>query len=319
LTQRELISGICEYFCKYFLNYLIEIINYSCSPAFQRKLGDTHHSLLVIQCDSGHLNADLIACARYRIYDKRAEASLQNEGEGYTHVLFIIHLPRQLLGSSFVGFQGDPWISAHIDDLRPTTHDMITLHEAMCMSISHLFYGKLTASKEGREQEGEEEVPAFTDHLYQHDETETEVMQVEGSPPSFQDGLGQNEEMQVEGEWRSRSPQLEQLEMDISVEGGTPCEDAKADAPGVASDVPKIPEGQIIPEVPVLHTPPLDRNLHTQFRRLHGCIQPAASRLQDSSTNKERATKRVAILVSLIPRNPSFPLGMQGLYVMLTQ
>ena len=169
---------------------------YSCSPAFQRKPGDTQNSLLVIQCDSGHLNADLIACARYRIYDKRAEASQRNKvfrTEGHTHVLFTIHLPRQVLSSSLVGFQGDPWISAHIDVLRPMTHDMITLHEAMGMSISHLFYNKGSA---------------------------------------------------------------------------------------------------------------------TQFRRLHGCIQSAASRLQDSSTNKARATKRVAILVSLIPRNPSFPLGM---------
>jgi len=172
---------------------------YSCSPAFQRKPGDTQNSLLVIQCDSGHLNADLIACARYRIYDKRAEASQRNKvfrTEGHTHVLFTIHLPRQVLSSSLVGFQGDPWISTHIDVLRPMTYDMITLHEAMGMSISHLFYNKGSA---------------------------------------------------------------------------------------------------------------------IQFRRLHGCIQSAASRLQDSSTNKARATKRVAILVSLIPRNPSFPLGMQCL------
>jgi len=128
-------------------------------------------------------------------------------------------------------------------------------------------------------------VPAFRDHLKemsQQDETEAEVMQVEGSPPSFQGDFGQNEEMQVEEEGRSRSPQMEQLEMDTSVEGGTPYKDAKADASGVASDVPKMPEGQIIPEVPVLHTPlPDDSYLHTQFRRLHGCIQPAASRLQD--------------------------------------
>ena len=71
-------------------------------------------------------------------------------------------------------------------------------------------------------------------------------------------------------------------------------------------------------ETVATHTPPPvekpEDGHHTQFRRLHGCIQPAASRLLDSSTNKERATKRVAILVSLIPRNPSFPLGMQGLF-----
>ena len=278
---------------------------YSCSRAFQRKPGDAHHSLLVIQCDSGHLNADLIACARYRIYDKRAEASLQNEREGHTHVLFIIHLPRQELGSSFVGFQGDPWISAHIDDLRPTTQDMITLHEAMGMSISRLFFGKVVGGKD-------EEV-----EMYQRDETE--VMQVEGSPPPLQGGFSQDEEMQFEEEGRSRSPppQLEQPEMDTSVEGSTAHKEAKADAPES-----EMPERQIFPEVPsgvefqelVPHTPPPeDSYLRTQFRRLHGCIQPAASRLQDSSTNKERATKRVAILVSLIPRNPSFPLGMRRL------
>ena len=42
------------------------------------------------------------------------------------------------------------------------------------------------------------------------------------------------------------------------------------------------------------------------FRRLHGCIQAAASRLKDSST--KRSTKRVEILVHLIPKElPSEP------------
>ena len=118
-----------------------------CSPAFQRRAGDGYDSLLVIQCDSGHLNGDLIACARYRIYDKRAEAALWNEREGCTHVLFIIHLPRQVAGSSFVGFQGDPWISTHIDDLRPTTDGTIALHKVMGLSISQLFYGSMAADK----------------------------------------------------------------------------------------------------------------------------------------------------------------------------
>ena len=65
-------------------------------------------------------------------------------------------------------------------------------------------------------------------------------------------------------------------------------------------------EGEVGP-----HTPPwpVEGSQNTQFRRLHGCIQPAAARLQDSAKNKERATKRVAILVNLIPRDPSFPPG----------
>ena len=189
-----------------------------CSPAFQRREEDIHHSLLVIQCDSGHLNGDLIACARYRIYDKRAEASLRHEREGCTHVLFIIHLPRQTVGSSFVGFQGEPWISTHIDDLRPTKGGAITLQEVMGVSISQLFCGKMAADKSGR--------------------------------------IGENKISSVAGN-------LEELFCGNMA--GT--------------------------------------------KRLLDCIQPAATRVQDSAKNKERATKRVGILVNLIPRDPSFPLG----------
>ena len=175
----------------------------------------------MIQCDSGYLNSDLIACARYRIYDKKAEATLQNEGEGCTHVLFIIYHPRQVGGSSFVGFQGEPWISTHIDNLR-AKENTITLHEAMGASISQLFYGK-DANLEKRE-----------------------------ALATFQ----------------------------------------------LTSDAAQLP---------------VERSYYAQFRRLHGCIQPAASRLQDSAINKHRATKRVAILVDLIPGNPSFPPGIKSL------
>ena len=83
----------------------------------------------------------------------------------------------------------------------------------------------------------------------------------------------------------------------------------------------EIPSGiefeTLAPLIPPPVEKPEDRHLHTQFRRLYGCIEPAASRLQDSSMYKERATRRVAILVSLIPRNPSLPLGVKGLCVML--
>jgi len=130
-------------------------------------------------------------------------------------------------------------------------------------------YRTKSMNKDEREEDGGGEVSIFTDHLKASNETE--VMQVEGNPPSFQEGYGQDDGMQFQE---------------------------------------KVPSG-IEHKSLVPHTsPPEDSYLHTQFRRLHGCIQPAASRLQDSS-NKERATKRVAILVSLIPRNPSFPIGMQ--------
>ena len=87
------------------------------------------------------MNGDLIACARYRIYDERVKALVKEE-RGATHVLFIINLPHQVLASSrFVGFQGDPWISAHIDDLRPTSGDTIDPLNAISATISELFIG----------------------------------------------------------------------------------------------------------------------------------------------------------------------------------
>ena len=54
-------------------------------------------------------------------------------------MLFIIHLPQQATGSSFVGFQGDPWISTHIDDLRPADGALPTLDEVLGATISELF------------------------------------------------------------------------------------------------------------------------------------------------------------------------------------
>ena len=105
-------------------------------------------SLLVVQCDSGHLYGDLIACARYRVDDEREKSShLWTPKYGRTHVLFIVHLPRRggegdgdgALGS-FVGFQGGKWLSAHIDDLRAPSEAALSLEDALHTSISKLFY-----------------------------------------------------------------------------------------------------------------------------------------------------------------------------------
>ena len=110
--------------------------------------------LLIIQCDSGHLAGDLIACARYRVLEERREniqrSQLCNNATGsgsvsshpITHVLFIIHLPKREFGSSFVGFQGDPWVCTHIDNLLPSEDSIGTpqLQDVMGRSICELFY-----------------------------------------------------------------------------------------------------------------------------------------------------------------------------------
>ena len=119
----------------------------SCSPLFLRQdAKDTANRLIIIQCDSGHQNGNLIACARYRIYDERVKATNKNKVQnriGVTHVLFIVNLPHQVSSSSsFVGFQGDPWISCHIDDLRPTLGNTVEPLQAISATISELFIGE---------------------------------------------------------------------------------------------------------------------------------------------------------------------------------
>ena len=107
---------------------------------------------MIIQCDSGHLYGDLIACARYRIDDEREKAN--NQLQNNVHVLFVIHFPRQFSetkkhGSSFVGFQGGHWISAHLDDICAPLDTALTLNNALSAPISDLFYsGDFISTKE---------------------------------------------------------------------------------------------------------------------------------------------------------------------------
>lgn len=106
----------------------------------------------------GSVTGDLIACARYRIYDLRAKA----DEEQRTHVLFIIHLTHQVVGS-FVGFQGDPWVSYHIDDLNTSTENTVSAGEAIGLSLSELFRGPK-----------ERDVEAAGEHEEEHEDEEAE-------------------------------------------------------------------------------------------------------------------------------------------------
>ena len=122
------------------------------SPAFHREDGESQTSLVIIQCDSRQHNSDLIACARYRIYDEAVRAKsknrIQNRDSGVTHVLFMVRLPPQEVKSHFVGFQGDPWISVHIDDLRQTSKVTVIPEQAITAKLSELFIGAIEESNQ---------------------------------------------------------------------------------------------------------------------------------------------------------------------------
>ena len=49
--------------------------------------------------------------------------------------------------------------------------------------------------------------------------------------------------------------------------------------------------------------------IESQYTHLHSCIQAAVSRLQDSTLDKQRGLERVQLLVQVIPKKPTIPLG----------
>ena len=110
-----------------------------CRPIFRRRTGED--CLLIIQCDAGHLNIDLIACARHRIIDERVTALQMNSAAKMqaTHIAFIVQLPKQVGGTKFVGFQGAQWYSVHIDELSPPRGFSFDLPNAINHSVSEIF------------------------------------------------------------------------------------------------------------------------------------------------------------------------------------
>ena len=344
--------------------------------------------LVIIQCDSGHLNGDLIACARYQIYDLRTRADIGQ----IMHVLFIIHLPHQVSSSSFVGFQGEPWISTHIDDLRPTSGDAVAAFEAIGSTISELFLGisfTRRRRKEGKKEEDEE--PGNLNQLKSNSAAVTDRMEEEGTyynkveveglgddsksgiPKSHafigsredkenanededvaskdEEGASEDEDVEEgasEDEYvaskdeegasdadmesdeslsqsgYSKEMSVEDIELEELEYGGIPEEIHKEEnveanvKTFMNNDVSFLEPTQLSFQYSTIHRLNIPQHYPSNkyaieasrsplFKRLYGCIPAAASRLKDV-TNK-RSTRRVEILVHLIPKEPPNTLG----------
>ena len=296
-----------------------------CSPLFVQS---ETASLLIIQCDSGHLNGDLIASARYRIYDMRAKALINKSQRTHaTHVLFIIHLPVQTVQPTFVGFQGDPWISCHIDELRPSEKGLFTLEGAQGVSISRLFYGG-QEENEAQIPELERQTSDFSSNedgmVFEHEsaegDEEVDEMEEELSESEIEEDIAvmdiENEEATESSASSRESSTSSQIEEPMENKGPEPLENK--DPQSDESDIIER-KGHLRPSMPFsdgVQGPQLVSwktgtfpKMYPQCVRLHSCIQAAASRLPDNQ-NKERAAERVKLLIELIPCEPVFPLGM---------
>ena len=201
-------------------------------------------------------------------------------------MVFVIHLSHQAANTSFVGFQGDPWISVHIDDLRPTSDSTILPYEAMETEISQLFLGSITPIDQfglhmehgGTGDEDDEESVIEMDSKLADDSESKQITPME---------MNENERMDDDklpaDERMSEGSVADHFESEVMEEDLT-----------IATSLAGVEQPQ------PLHLPP-------QCRRLHSCIQAAASKLQDD--NKRRATQRVEILVNLVPKDIPLPLG----------
>ncbi|KAM8945658.1 LOW QUALITY PROTEIN: E3 ubiquitin-protein ligase RNF213 [Pelodytes ibericus] len=107
----------------------------------------TGNQILIIQTDfeDGSQGAHLVASAKYSTVNEINKVNLEDVS---VFVYFITKLPRMQGGTSYVGFRGGLWQSAHIDDLRKSKDMVSDITALQNHTISQLFHDKATIIKQ---------------------------------------------------------------------------------------------------------------------------------------------------------------------------
>lgn len=107
--------------------------------------------LLILQCEFGDQNLDLIASVKQKIMDLKNEVIKKNLTYCSTQVALIVTLSRKPGGTRFVGFQGGQWKSVYIDDLLPPSSKVVSVENATSVkSIGDLLLDKSLYNKSDR-------------------------------------------------------------------------------------------------------------------------------------------------------------------------
>ena len=117
------------------------VLCHHCRLFFERNGGDCS-GILIVQCDSGDDNFNLIAGARHILMEERnyAPELLGLRKIEPVHIALVVQLPRIAGGCrNFVGFQGGQWMSVHIDELRPPGRNTPSFDHLINRPISELF------------------------------------------------------------------------------------------------------------------------------------------------------------------------------------
>ncbi|XP_060883381.1 E3 ubiquitin-protein ligase rnf213-alpha isoform X2 [Labrus mixtus] len=124
-------------------SFLKKIRNYLTAGRRSNNPGPCN-KILIIQCDfEVSQSANLIASAKYSSINEINKITQESIG-GKVFVYFITRLPRMEGGSSYIGFHGGPWTSAHIDDLRRSKDIVSDIKALQKMTISEMFETKMT-------------------------------------------------------------------------------------------------------------------------------------------------------------------------------
>eukprot|EP00058_Branchiostoma_floridae_P013669 XP_002599157.1 hypothetical protein BRAFLDRAFT_68766 [Branchiostoma floridae] len=243
-------------------------------------LTDTLHqeSVLIVQCDSGHTNSNLIACARYCVQDEQTQV-----GNTTAHLVFIVQLPR-LPGGCFVGFQGGKWTCAHIDDLQPPQKNAPDVAQMRGKPISQLLGGHRKEEETGSMDGDAEEEGNMADGSVQMEEEEAapstkadvdEDMDVDVDV-DVNDEL-QGSAMEEEGGDTQEGMDLEDIELDLTAE------DEEIEPKPKMTD--KYTEASVLDDKMLLVS----------------CIQAAAAMLEDpKDLPKRRTVARIEKLMQLL-------------------
>ncbi|KTG00736.1 hypothetical protein cypCar_00028018 [Cyprinus carpio] len=102
----------------------------------------TGDKILIIQTDfdEGFQRLNVIASAKYSSINEINK--FRKEDSQKVFVYFITKLPRMDGGTSYIGFNGGPWKSVHIDDLRRSKDIVSDIKALQCLTISQLFEEK---------------------------------------------------------------------------------------------------------------------------------------------------------------------------------
>ncbi|KAF4115423.1 E3 ubiquitin-protein ligase rnf213-alpha isoform X2 [Onychostoma macrolepis] len=126
---------------------LLSLQQFDTEHSFLKKIKNylentTGDKILVIQSDfdEGSQRLNVIASAKYSSINEINK--FRKEDNQKVFVYFITKLPRMDGGTSYIGFNGGPWKSVHIDDLRRSKDFVSDIKALQCLTISQLFEEK---------------------------------------------------------------------------------------------------------------------------------------------------------------------------------